>query len=296
MLAVASESSAQNCCAPAVAQHGVVGETVTLPNVLKLGLHYEFLRADGLYDGSESIDDPTDRREDWKRLTFTAEYGILHSLSAAVQLPWTWKEKTARAYRLESDGLGDMVVSVRYSPLARDFVDWREVSVGIGVKIPTGATDRKNYSTLLPEELQPGTGSWDYHVSGAYYQGWELVDLLATGTYVITTSHEDYEFGNQLALSLIGTWHITERLDAVTGLVGSHREMDCDDGESIEDTGRDQAWLRLGGQVQVIPSLAMVQGYFDYPVYQDFNGRQVGSDFNLLIGMAWSIPLFSGEE
>jgi hypothetical protein len=274
----------------------VVGETVTLPNVLKLGLHYEFLRAEGMYEGSESVDDRAETREDWQRLILSAEYGLLHRLSLALQLPWIWKDKSTTHLQNSSDGVGDMVVSLRYSPIARDFVDWRELSMGVGVKLPTGATDQTNYSTLLPEELQPGTGSWDYHLSAAYYQGWELVDVLATGTFVITTAHEEYEFGNQLSLLLIGTWHLHERADLVTGLVGAHREKDTEDGEAIENTGRDQAWLRVGGRIQVIPGLAMVQGYFDYPVYQDFNGRQVGSDFNLLVGMAWSVPLFAEEE
>ncbi len=296
LLVVAPVSRAGNCCAPAVAQHGVVGETVTLPNVLKVGLHYEFLRAEGLFDGSASSHDPADTREDWRRLIFSAEYGVLRRLSVAVQLPWVWKEKTTVSLDNSSDGLGDMVFSLRYSPIARDFVDWREVSVGVGVKMPTGTTDRTNYSTTLPEELQPGTGSWDYHLSAAYYQGWELADLLASGTYVLTTSHEGYEFGNQFSWSLIGAWHLVERADMVTGLVASHRAMDIEAGESVQSTGRDQAWLRLGGQVQVIPGLAMIQGYFDIPVYQKFNGRQIGSDFNVLVGMAWSIPLGSGDE
>jgi hypothetical protein len=53
---------AQNCCAPAVPQQGMLGETATLPHTLELGFHYELLRSRKLYDGSENIADPANTK------------------------------------------------------------------------------------------------------------------------------------------------------------------------------------------------------------------------------------------
>ena len=72
---------AQNCCAPAVPQQGVLGETVALPQTLEVGLHYEYLRSYGLYDGHDEIDDPSDKKTVWNRATLTASYGLFECFS-----------------------------------------------------------------------------------------------------------------------------------------------------------------------------------------------------------------------
>lgn len=292
----------QNCCAPTIPQQGVLGETVALPHTLEIGLHYEYLRSTGMYECCNEIDDPNQTKAVWQRATLTLAYGILPKFSVSAIIPYIWKckERYIAAVdgwvRYKPDGLSDITIFARYSPLARSFVDYRELSVGLGVKIPTGATDREYYNFVLPQELQPGTGSWDFNFSLSYYQGFEPVDFYLSGTFLLTTEYEDYKFGNQFSYLFSSNFHLREWLDAVASLSGSVRAKDDDRGESNDNTGRHQMWLVPGIQVQVIPEALRFQAYFEQPIYQHFNGTQLGSDCNIRLTAVYLLPLKKTEK
>lgn len=307
VVCIAGQGMAQNCCAPAVPQQGVLGETTALPHTLELGFHYEHLCSCGKYDGSDEIDDPDDTQTDWKRATLTVGYGIVPKLGVTVIVPYLWKEKSeiAGTSRIrissEAEGLGDMSVLVRYSPLGRSFVNFRELSLGAGVKIPTGATDRSQFGKTMLAELQPGTGSWDYIVSASFYQGFEPVDFVASATYLLTSEYDGYdfgtyEFGDQFSYLLTATFHPVPRFDLSAALSGTARGKDRRDGEREDATGRHQVWFMPGVQVQVIPEMLRVHAYYEAPVYQHFNGVQLGSDYNLRFTVSYLLPLAHDED
>ena len=295
----AISSYAQNCCAPTVPQQGVLGETVALPHTLEIGLHYEYLRSTGMYEGRDEVDDPRLTKAVWQRATLTLAYGILPKFSVSAIIPYIWKNKEFYYdgwFRFKPDGLSDITLMARYSPLARSFVNFRELSIGFGVKMPTGATDREYANYKLPEELQPGTGSWDYNFSLSYYQGFEPVDFYLSGTCLLTGEYEDYKFGNQFSYLLSSNFHLKEWLDVTASLSGSIKAKDEDNGEDNENTGRNQVWLIPGIQVQVIPEALRLQAYFEQPLYQHFDGTQLGSDYNIRLTAVYLLPLKKSEE
>jgi hypothetical protein len=251
-----------------------------------------------LYDGSESIDDPANIKADWSRATLTAAYGIFRQFSAGAIIPYTWKKKELAAVGSKNTtrGIGDITLLLRFSPVARSFVDFRELSLGLGVKLPTGAVDRRNFGFLLPEELQPGTGSWDYSGSVSYYQGFEPVDFIVSGTYLLTTPHNGYEFGNQFSYLLASNFHLRERIDISVALSGTVRERDCEDGVEVHSTGRHQLLFTPGFKFQVIPEALGLQAYYELPVYQHFNGVQLGSDYNIRLTAVYMLPLKRSAE
>jgi hypothetical protein len=279
VLCIAGTGTAQNCCAPAVPQQGVLGETTALPHTLELGFHYEHLCSCGKYDGSDGVDDPDDIKTNWKRATLTVGYGIIPRLGVTAIVPYLWKEKSEIAgtsrVRIVStaEGIGDVSVLVRYSPLGRSFVSFRELSLGAGVKMPTGPTDRRKFGKALLAELQPGTGSWDYIGSASFYQGYESVDFVASATYLLTTAYDgydfgSYEFGDQFSYLLTTTFHLVKRVDVSAALSGTVRGKDRLDGEKVSATGRHQVWFVPGLQVQAIPGRLRLHVYYEEPVYQ----------------------------
>lgn len=302
-----SSVTAQNCCAPAVPQQGVLGEMVALPQTLEVGLHYEYLRSYGLYDGADEIDDPTDKKTVWKRTTLAVSYGLFERLSASAVMPYTWKEKSKNLLdgtpsKNSSEGFGDLTVLFRYSLLPRSFVTFRELTLGLGVKIPTGSTGERNFGVLLGEELQPGTGTWDFNASLAFYQGYETVDFIVSGTYLLTTTYEntereyEYKFGNQFSYLLTANFHPYQRFDLTASLTGIIRGKDKIDGELVCATGRHQLWFSPGVQFSIIPNYLRLQLFCEIPLYQRFNGVQLGSDFNLRLSLAGLIPLTGSDE
>ncbi len=298
LLFLPASGRAQNCCAPAVPQQGVLGEMVALPHMLEIGLHYELLRSGKMYEGSKIISDPANTKAYWKRATLTAAYGIFRQLSVSAIIPYAWKKKELTAVGSENTtrGIGDITLMLRFSPLTRSFVDFRELSLGLGVKLPTGSVDERNFGFLLPEELQPGTGSWDYNGSLSYYQGFELVDFIISGTYLLTTSHNGYEFGNQFSYILASNFHLGDRLDFSAALFGMLRGKDQERGEDVHSTGRHQLWFMPGLKVQIIPDVLGLQAYYEHPLYQHFNGIQLGSDYNIRMTAVYMLPLKRSAE
>ncbi|MFH1686318.1 MAG: transporter [bacterium] len=298
---------AGNCCAPAVPQQGVTGETAVLPHSLDIGLHYEYLRSRGYYDGGSQVSDQIDRKTDFKRATLTIGYGLSRRLSITAIVPYVWKEnsryKTAAGLErliYESDGIGDLTGLVRFSAIRRDFISFRELSFAIGLKCPTGSVDEESDLGPLPRDVQPGTGTWDGLASFSFYQGYEPVDVFVSATYVMTTTYTDdrdrtSRFGNQFSLLTTANFHLNDRLDLSAALSGSIRGRDLDDNEEVDNTGRSQLWLVPGFQYAIFKALR-VQAFFEYPIYQHFNGVQLGSDYNLRLSLAYSIPLAGGEE
>lgn len=291
----------QNCCAPAVPQQGVLGETVTLPYTLELGMHFEYLRSIGLYEGSDQIDDPSDMQTTWKRITLSAAYGLFSRFSISAIMPFIYKEKIRELtgdieLKNTSEGFGDLTVIGRYSILPRDFVNFRELAVGLGVKIPTGATDKRNIGLTLPQELQPGTGSWDFNASLSYYRGMEMFDFVLSGTYLLTTAYNEYKFGNQFSYLLSANFHPLKCLDVTASLAGIVRGKDTENGLAVPTTGRHQLWFAPGIQITLIPDYLRLQIYYEAPLYQHFNGEQLGSDFNLRLSLAGLVSLKNTEE
>jgi hypothetical protein len=292
---------AQNCCAPSVPQQGVLGEMVALPHTLEIGLHYELLRSAVMYYGSEVIADPANTTAQWQRVTVTAGYGISRRYGVSVIIPYVWKKKTrefvSMGMRLDNaaDGVGDITFLARFSPITRSFVSFRELSVGLGVKTPTGPIDRRNFGLRLPQELQPGTGSWDFIGSFSFYQGFEPVDFILSGTYTLTSEHDDYKFGNQFSYILASNFHVREYLDLSVSLMGISRGRDRLEGEDLESTGRNQIWIVPGAKFQILPNRLSAQAYFEHPIFQHFNGAQLGSDYNIRISAIYTQPLEKGE-
>lgn len=303
-----AELPAQNCCAPAVAQQGVLGETAALPKVLEIGLHYEYLRSRdlNLEEGIESAGNNVE--SDWHRTSLSLGYGINRRFSVSAVLPYTWKEKYWERTRdglnwtNKTEGFGDLSLVLRYSLIPRDFVNYRELTLGVGAKMPTGSTEKRNFGFKVPKELQSGTGSWDGIFSVTFFQGFEPVDVLASCTYVLTgQSNEDYpyEFGDQFYYLLDCNAHLIERVDVSLALSGTVKAHDTEgDIELEESTGRHQVWLVPGIELQVIPAVLGLQLHCEAPIYQDFNGAQLRSDYNIRVSFSCLLPLAgaSAEE
>jgi hypothetical protein len=179
-------------------------------------------------------------------------------------------------------------------------VNFRELSLGLGVKLPTGATDRQMFGKDMLAELQPGTGSWDYMMSMSYYQGFEPVDFVVSATYLLTGEYDGYdfgayEFGDQFSYLLTSNFHVHPRVDLSAALSGTVRAKDRLNGVTEESTGRHQLWFMPGVQVQILPGTLRLQAFYEAPLYQHFNGPQLGSDFNARVTVAYLLPLSSSE-
>ena len=183
----------------------------------RLDFRYDLVDQVQLRQGSSAISVPLPQAfevEQRTRNTYTdfgVDYGFSRAWGLNLQLPMVGRFHTtydAGDTRLSSsdysDALGDLRLMGRYTGFSPD------MSSGLlfGLKLPTGATDRRfdsgpDQGRLLDPTLQPGTGTTDAMLGGYHfgefgaYSGW-FAQLLYQHAL---DSHDGYAAGDSLNLN-----------------------------------------------------------------------------------------------
>src|SRR3954468_5582759 len=103
-------------------------------------------------------------------------------------------------------GLGDMSLLGKVSFVASEI----EMAVLVGVKVPTGVTDREdNEGNPLEPDHQPGTGSWDPLLGFAAMEQFERFSIGGSLFYRYTTEgRREFRPGQQLTVALKGEYQV----------------------------------------------------------------------------------------
>lgn len=123
-----------------------------------------------------------------------------------LRVPYLVESRVTGGSTESASGLGDLVVSVKHR-----FYRWvgpwadRHAAVEVGLKLPTGATDRPADPGLpapLRNRLQPGTGSMDGLVDLVYQQARRRFVFAADAGYRYNTEGDGgYRRGNEAQLN-----------------------------------------------------------------------------------------------
>ncbi len=158
----------------------------------------------GLSYLSRSFESSLGNRDHFTQLDISGRYVISPRWSVQATLPYLWGVRT----RNEEDptlisGLGDASIGTRFTALYSGSEESsRRLTLGAGVFLPTGRFEDR-FGSLIPQNFQLGSGSWDYLLEGRYlHSEGDWVGMLE-GRYVINTlNREAYKFGNQLGVQL----------------------------------------------------------------------------------------------
>ncbi|MCB9771607.1 MAG: transporter [Candidatus Omnitrophica bacterium] len=191
-----------------------------------------------------------------------------------------------------SQGFGDVTVSGIY-----DFwkTKQRDIGVVVGVKVPTGSTHEINpQGARFESEMQPGTGSWDYHLGGVYQQSFTHLDLTANMLYVFKNEGaQNYQFGNVFSTTVFIDYIPPQ--NTVLKNVRPGIMMNWKDEARHEDRGEKESDSG-GSTVFLGPELSLstndyfkVFVNFQWPVYQDLGGvhQEVDKIWNLGTQVRW---------
>src|SRR5262245_40600034 len=142
------------------------------------GAVYEFIHFGGLSDaaliaGAQLSGTHDHSIKTIESVALTYAYGVSNDLTVSVRLPWIRRTGIREAEiedpaqppeifnRGDNSGVGDMTFLGQYR-FYNDRATRTEAAVLLGVKAPTGVTDRRNnQGELFDAEFQPGSGSWD---------------------------------------------------------------------------------------------------------------------------------------
>jgi hypothetical protein len=245
-----------------------------------LTLSYEYERRDGLREGSDRISDPLDRKIIEQGITLAGHYGLRHNLQLSLILPYRYRtmdlDDPAGPDRFQADGIGDITPIVKWRFQRWDGPGWSLNWAAIaGIELPTGRDDRKDHGVLLPEDLQPGSASWDPFLGTAatYEPGrWRFNAFLL---YQINGSGDEYNRGDEFFAEIaVGNRFWLEpypgpfmRFDAMIRYRHEARGSDRDSGGDVVTLGANLAFRPQ-------PSLDF-QLAVELPILQNLNGVQV---------------------
>ena len=191
-------------------------------------------------------------------------------------------------------GLGDLKLLAKYQFLQHDNrkSSFRMTYLG-GLKLPTGKAD-----TTLPAPLQLGTGSYDFIAGSIATYVRDRWGLNAEAILNKNTKAHDYQFGDILSLNLALGYRFFPRvyeiypspyatvyLELLTQFSGKNLKQEA---ELDNNTGGKIVLLSPGIQY-VLSRTLLVEASFQYPVVQDLNGTQLGTDFSVNVGIRWLI-------
>lgn len=292
---------------------------------LRLDLSYEYIdqatplhgddRSDGLQPGIHR-----ELRTLNSIIRLKGEYGATDRLTLSLDLPFVRRihdEVVHEAIFVKNDleAIGDLTLLAKYAVLASPNPAKPRLSLGVGIKFPTGPTDLVNPEVehvaevanpgtpgevvevfVVPDRAQrasqPGTGSWD-PIFGLYYiQSLSPLTLFAEATYRISTGHAGYKFGDQLLANVGASYPLTRRLSAVTqfNLLVDGRDEERGLPARRFNSGQELIFASPGLQFNVTDQLrAYVFGQL--PLHRRVNGVQLVQDWAIVAGVTYQFDL-----
>ncbi|HEX7182367.1 MAG TPA: transporter [Thermoanaerobaculia bacterium] len=219
-----------------------------------------------------------------------------------VRVPYLVENRGQRpgAAAVTVSGPGDMVVSVKHR-----FYRWvgpwadRHAAVEVGLKLPTGATDRPADPGLpvsLRNRLQPGTGSTDGFVDLVYQQARRRFVFAADAGYRRNTEgHGDYRRGDETQLNLSAQYVLFPRDYTRPGhevfavLEGTFLNVENDrlGGTTLPGTDRTAFFLAPGVQYVATERLFLDLS-LQIPVWEEVGRGELASRWNVLAQLRYA--------
>ena len=235
------------------------------------------LKKDKAYDGDDEVPDPMKRRMDVDVTHLLFRYGLGHGWDVRAALNYVEKKSAmtipagplaGRRFEIDDEGIGDSMVVFRYGVFNQMKGDPLFLSVGAGLKIPTGDTD-KSFRTpmgtnplLDTQPMQLGTGSWDgiFEIGATRLLPRSRID--AHALYLLRGEGDyGYVFGDTLKWNLGYSYALNRSWGLHLEIDGIHMRKNSQNGRSIEHSGGNFIYLTPGISWRMGKSMDLSVGY-----------------------------------
>jgi len=163
----------------------------------------EYHQISDLVSGSDDVRDETDRDRHTFSQVISASYALSDRWAVSALVSYVEHSRTIGSSFLgktTTSGIGDSVVLARYTPLFITPFSRHELSLGLGVRIPTGDDDFGS-GFILSEDMQPSTGAVGKILWTSYSYAFNQAATLQFNTSANYTVNEEndrkYAFGNE---------------------------------------------------------------------------------------------------
>ncbi|NBC83074.1 MAG: hypothetical protein GVY19_06795 [Bacteroidetes bacterium] len=305
-----SHLMAQTCCSGGVPLGGSLGPGTADGKTMQVLLTYDYNRLDDLVNETEILNDRHRTRTTQSAL-LEINYGISNRISVAGVIPYIRQTRSVETFQgntnfTDVNGLGDMLLLLKYrilNPNKHPTTSW---VVGAGPKFPTGQTDHTSEQGFtLAADMQPGSGSWDA-ILWSYFQkdniAWPNLGLSSVVTYRHSGTNNTYnetqrfQFGNEIQYNLGVMYNIFLGWPVNLFVYGRYRYQSQDylDGSVFPQTG--------GQWIYTLPGMSMpfltngsVRISAAIPLYRKLNGTQLTTGYQIKAAVSYTFPLIKEE-
>jgi len=259
---------------------------------MRVSVSHIYKRQGTLFDGTDEVDDPQARTFTEHRVVAGIDYGLRADLSLSALLPYVSKELDSNTGSVDAAGAGDVALLMKYRPYKRD---WRRGAFHVaaigGIELPTGSTTERDGGVRLPPTLQPGLGSWNPFVGASAnldLNRWRFD--VHTFYKENTEGAQDFERGDFFSFELDAAYRFLHTkypgptASGKLGLQWRTEDKAVLDGVTVANSGLQELRLRPGLSWHPRPSLD-VSLSVDLPLYQDYDGRQLGLDYRTFLAI-----------
>ena len=289
---------AQACCSAGVPLLGSLELPAVPVGNWQFALTYEMNALSDVVSGSVELDDDLRQRTVHllmleisrgltRRWSVTALFSIIRQ-NRSIQSPFSPMAST-----LNTQGLGDGVILLKYSLLPLNMATQRELSLGVGPKLPLGRHDVRSASgILLPADMQPGSGAWDAVAWAYFYQGFLPTTRLnlfgSVSTRITGVNDLQYKFGNEVVATTSTGWRTDGLFDWSLSLRWRFTAPDKRFDEEISNTGGQWLMLIPGVNLKMAKSWTLRLAA-RLPVYRRLNGTQLTTGYRLAVSLFYVI-------
>ena len=284
-------ASAQGCCSiptpPIVIGSGAANFGIYSKGQFLMGLSYGFTNISRAIQETKKVTDPENRATNIQITNFEAAYDITNRFRLNLSVSLVAKTRTISlrdidnqplAAKFSSAGVGDISIVGHYAIETFSFIRGREVTIGAGVKFPTGSTNKLQNNARLPIDLQPGTGSYGAILNGSYFQGSapSRLSYFANATILVNGQNPDgYKMGHELIYSFgLGRAVLLPFAGIFVELKGRYATKDHFNGRMLPSTGGSLVYLAPDIIIRRFKRLSAILT-IDVPIFQRVNGLQV---------------------
>lgn len=304
LLLLAHNIFGQACCTAGTPLLSSLETSGTPFQSLQFGLSYRYNSIASIFIDDSQLDDDSRRRVS-KSIILQVDYGIWRDVSITALFSYVLQERIILTplggeNLLNTKGIGDALLLMKYSVIPLTILDEMEFSIGGGVKIPFGESQLTSNGLLIPADMQPGSGSWDY-LGWLYFSKGRLFELplsfVSNLSYRINGTNNrfqvngfDYKFGNEIVAQLGLTYRTDFISDFSLFMRYRNAQSDISRGFQIPNTGGHWVYLVPGINFKLDNSKTIrLSG--EIPIYIKVDGTQLTTTFTTTLAFYYLLNL-----
>lgn len=255
--------------------------------------YFKFVNEPHVADANPNLDhevDPTQTEtEIYSKVEIYARYNVNPHFRLSLTVPYKLNDINGKTVRDFGDVLlmGQYLVYASEMSLKNESRYRQRIYLGAGIKAPTGAFNKQLTYGITEPHFQPGTGAFDFLVTGTYFAKYKDFGFNADASYsVATTNKNEYRFANRFNTSASLFYQLAIDQTGLMPHAGVYFEnagRDKQNNVEVDDSGGDVLFLTGGADIYFSDfSLNLT---YQYPLKDKLNGDQAGNKFRVIAGL-----------